>query len=80
MPGLDHIGLVSPFGLSSVADDDNFFASANPTPTGSGPSLLYNTTTGGLFYDADGIGAGTSLQIALLEGAPALHASDFLLI
>ena len=80
VPGLDHIGLASPFGLSSVADDDNFFASANPTPTGSGPSLLYNTTTGGLFYDADGIGAGTSLQIALLEGAPALHASDFLLI
>src|SRR5262249_25599989 len=38
--------------------------------------LIYNTTTGQLFYDADGNGAGASQLVSTLQGAPALAATD----
>jgi Ca2+-binding RTX toxin-like protein len=38
--------------------------------------VIYNTTTGQLFYDADGNGAGASQLVATLQGVPALSASD----
>jgi Ca2+-binding RTX toxin-like protein len=38
--------------------------------------LIYNTLTGQLFYDADGNGAGASVLVATLQGAPALAATD----
>jgi Ca2+-binding RTX toxin-like protein len=40
--------------------------------------LIYNSTTGALYYDADGSGAGvTAVQFATLGGAPALSNLDF---
>jgi Ca2+-binding RTX toxin-like protein len=42
--------------------------------------ILYNDTTGQVFYDADGSGAGAAVQFALLTGAPTITASDFLII
>ena len=42
--------------------------------------LIYNTTTGALFYDADGIGRGAAVQIALLAGNPDLAFSDFQIV
>lgn len=42
--------------------------------------IIYNATTGALFYDADGTGAGAMVQFATLTGAPALAASDFVVI
>jgi Ca2+-binding RTX toxin-like protein len=41
--------------------------------------FIYNTTTGALWYDADGTGATAAVQVALLTGAPALAFSDFLI-
>jgi Ca2+-binding RTX toxin-like protein len=38
--------------------------------------VVYNTTTGQLWYDADGSGSGTAQLIATLQGAPALAATD----
>src|SRR5205085_1488548 len=38
--------------------------------------VIYNTTTGQLFYDADGNGPGAAELIATLQGAPGLVASD----
>src|SRR6185295_569331 len=38
--------------------------------------IVYNSTTGQLFYDADGNGAGAAQLIATLQGAPALSATD----
>ena len=38
--------------------------------------IVYNTTTGQLWYDADGSGAGAALLIATLDGAPSLAATD----
>ena len=42
--------------------------------------ILYNTQTGQLYYDADGNGAGAAVLFAILQGAPALVASDFTVI
>ena len=38
--------------------------------------VIYNTTTGQLFYDVDGNGAGAAQLIATLQGAPAMAATD----
>ncbi|NMG28901.1 calcium-binding protein [Aromatoleum evansii] len=40
--------------------------------------VLYNTSTGGLYYDADGNGAGAAVQFATLTGTPTLDAGDFI--
>jgi Ca2+-binding RTX toxin-like protein len=44
--------------------------------------LIFNTTTGALFYDADGSGKGAAIQFATitLVGVQELSASDFLVI
>jgi len=42
--------------------------------------ILYNTTTGALYYNADGVGASVPTQIAVLDGAPTLAATDIFLV
>ncbi len=42
--------------------------------------IIYNSATGGLYYDADGNGAGAKVLIATLSGHPALTASDIVVI
>jgi Ca2+-binding RTX toxin-like protein len=42
--------------------------------------IVYDAASGQLFYDADGNGAGAAVLFATLQGAPALNASDFLVI
>jgi hypothetical protein len=39
--------------------------------------LIFNTTTGALFYDPDGSGRETMLQIATLTGVSDLTYTDF---
>jgi Ca2+-binding RTX toxin-like protein len=39
--------------------------------------IIYNQTTGQLFYDADGNGAGAAVQFATLAGTPAITVNDF---
>src|SRR3954465_7990503 len=38
--------------------------------------IIYNTSTGQLFYDADGNGAGAAQLIATFQGAPGITATD----
>ncbi len=38
--------------------------------------LIYNTTTGDLYYDADGTGATAAVKVAVLTGHPTLAATD----
>jgi hypothetical protein len=42
--------------------------------------LVYNTSTGQLYYDADGNGAGTPELVATLQSASTLAASDLFVI
>lgn len=54
-----------------------FAAGANLTSSATeGTVLLYNWTTGGLYYDADANGSGAGELIAVLGNAPGLVASD----
>ena len=42
--------------------------------------LIHNTTTGAVYYDADGSGAAAAVQILQLVGSPTLTATDFTVI
>ncbi len=39
--------------------------------------IVYNTSTGALYYDADGNGAGAAVKFSQLTGLPALTGADF---
>jgi Ca2+-binding RTX toxin-like protein len=47
------------------------------TAADSNDYLIYNTTTGFLYYDANGSATGAAIQIATFTGKPLLTASDF---
>jgi serralysin len=42
--------------------------------------LMYDTTSGKLYYDADGSGSGAAAVVAVLQGAPSLTATDIVVI
>jgi serralysin len=48
--------------------------------TGSGPQIVYNSTTGALRYDSNGAEAGGSSLFATLTGAPTLAATDIWIV
>jgi Ca2+-binding RTX toxin-like protein len=63
------------------AGDDRFFAGAGAkSGVDAEDRLVYNTTNGYLWYDADGSGAGGQQLVAILQGAPGLAASDITVI
>ena len=63
------------------AGDDRFLAGAGAKAGQDAEDrIVYNTSTGYLWYDADGSGAGGQQLIAILQGAPALAASDIVVI
>jgi serralysin len=62
--------------------ESQFWAGANVTRGhDSDDRIVYNTSTGALYYDADGSGRGAAVQIAVLgtNSHPALDAFDFIL-
>ena len=59
-----------------VAGDARFTANATGTAQDSSDRVIYSTTNGHLWYDADGNGAAAALLIARLDGAPTLAATD----
>ena len=56
--------------------DARFWSSATGTAHDADDRVIYNPTTGELWYDADGSGGGARALIATLQGAPTLVASD----
>ena len=72
---IDH--LVCP-GLATGPLDPSHFAVGSAT--GSAPQIVYNDTTGRLLFDSNGALAGGAVQIAILDGAPDLAASDIKVI
>ena len=59
-----------------AAGDARFAANSSGSAQDSSDRVVYNITTGELWYDADGSAAGEALLIAALSGAPSLAATD----
>jgi Ca2+-binding RTX toxin-like protein len=84
--GTDRIGLdLSTFVVpgSGAALDPGAFASGAGLKTAQDADdrVIYNTSTGALYYDADGsAGASAAVRFAKLQGNPVLDAGDFVLL
>ncbi len=69
----------SVFGMAAGAlDPAAFAATANGQATTALHRLIYNTSNGALYFDADGSGAGARIQVASFLGAPTLASTDFI--
>ena len=55
----------------------NFVSGAGARALDSNDYLVYNTSNGSLYYDADGNGAGAQVEIVTLTGIPPVTAADF---
>lgn len=67
--------------LSGVLDAGQLRIAAGATAAATATQhLIYNSTSGVLYYDADANGAGVSVQIATLNTGLALTNADFLLV
>src|SRR5204862_4393190 len=57
--------------------DVRFYAAAGATGGHDADDrIVYNTSTGQLYYDADGAGGADAQLVATIEGAPSIAASD----
>jgi len=66
------------FRLDGIDFDGRFVIGA--TAADASYRLIYNSANGQLFFDSDGTGAQAQVLIATLTGAPALAATDFVVI
>jgi Ca2+-binding RTX toxin-like protein len=63
------------------AGDGRFWAAAGATTGHDGDDrLVYNTSTGSLYYDPDGNGAATAQIVATFQGNPGLSSTDITVI
>jgi Ca2+-binding RTX toxin-like protein len=61
--------------------DVQFWSSNAGTAHDADDRIIYNTSTGRLFYDSDGNGAGAAVQIAIIGNRPSNIASnDFVIV
>ena len=66
---------------SWAAGDGRFWAAAGATAGHDADDrLVYNTSNGNLYYDADGSGAGAAQVIATFSGAPGMSSADITVI
>ncbi len=82
--GSDHISLskatYKALGAVGTLDANAFYAATDATKAHDADDrLIYNTTTGALFYDADGSGTGKAIKIAVLDTHPTIAYSDVLI-
>jgi Ca2+-binding RTX toxin-like protein len=64
-----------------AAGDARFFAAAGATAGhDANDRIVYNSTTGDLYYDADGNGTGAAQFVGNISGHPALAATDIAVI
>jgi len=62
--------------ITGALSGDNFRSAAGVTAQDANDYILYDTTNGALYYDADGNGAGAAIHFATLVGSPSINASD----
>ncbi|MEI6799094.1 MAG: calcium-binding protein [Pseudomonadota bacterium] len=80
----DHVSLskamFTMLGAVGTLGSTAFYAAAGATTGHLGTDrVIYNTTTGALYYDADGNGSGVAVQIGVLDGHPTLAYTDVLI-
>ena len=70
------------FVTENVALDASAFYSGSGIVTAhdADDHIIYNTTTGNLYYDPDGTGGTGSTLFAFVTGAPALNAGDIFIV
>ena len=61
-------------------DDPRFWSSSTGLAHDGDDRVLYNTSSGELWHDADGSGAGAAELVATLSGSPGVTATDILVI
>jgi Ca2+-binding RTX toxin-like protein len=84
-PGVDGIAfdlaVFAALGTSGALDPDLFRAGAGVNSAQDADDhIVYNTTSGALFYDPDGVGGSAAVQVATLVNHAALQASDITVI
>jgi Ca2+-binding RTX toxin-like protein len=62
-----------------VLDADNFLAGAGAVASNGNQHIILDTTSGSLFYDADGLGGVAQVEFARLGGAHTAVATDFVI-
>ncbi|PTS81657.1 hypothetical protein DBR21_18930 [Caulobacter sp. HMWF009] len=60
--------------------DITFVSGVAPQPTSASATLLYDTATGALFFDANGGDGADKVQIATLTNKAAISLNDFWLV
>ncbi|BDI08093.1 calcium-binding protein [Sphaerotilus microaerophilus] len=74
-------GVFGSLGATTTLSATQFFSGAGltgSTAASQGAGIYYNTSTGTLYYDADGFGGAASTAFAKVAGIPALTSADFL--
>lgn len=71
------LGLPGDMPCGYVANTFLLSSPTSPTAPDGSPHLLYNTTTGDLYFDADGNGGGASIRMANVANKEAIAHSDF---
>ena len=66
-------------GLSTGALSASAFVTGSSSADGNS-RIIYDNTTGDLFYDADGTGGANQIKFAHLNGNPGVSFSDFLIV
>lgn len=79
---LDHQAFANAGGAGGFSGaDPRFFAAAGAASGHDADDrIIYNTSNGNLYYDADGSGGGRAMFIGILHGGPDLEASDIAII
>lgn len=57
-----------------------FVSGSNPIAVGTSANFLYNTSSGLLSFDRDGVGSGAAVAIATLSGTPSLSRTQFRIV
>ncbi|WP_298194551.1 hypothetical protein [Novosphingobium sp.] len=67
-------------GVINLTADEFYAAAGAKAAHDASDRIVYDTTSGILYHDADGLGGQAAVAFALLKGAPALAAMDILVV